>query len=264
MSGGTDMAENSEMNESDTFCGCIGCEIIKVKDLIRTAVWESGTEGVVIGISGGIDSAVAAALAVKSLEAKRVLGVFMPAREPSPDEADARLLAERLGIELLTVPLEKPLKELMAAPNITDTPMSAGNASARLRMTVLYNIAAARNCLVCGTSNKTEYLIGYSTKWGDGAADIQPLLHLYKKDVYALAEELEIPESIITKAPSAGFFAGQTDEKEIGMTYEELDNALFSLELNDGVPETPLEERAAELVKKSAHKRKPPANRFKW
>ncbi|MDO5829053.1 MAG: NAD(+) synthase, partial [Methanocorpusculum sp.] len=219
---------------------------------------------VVIGISGGIDSAVAAALAVKSLEAKRVLGVFMPASESSPDEADARLLAEFLGIELLTVPLEKPLKALMAAPNITDTPLSAGNASARLRMTVLYNIAAARHYLVCGTSNKTEYLIGYSTKWGDGAADIQPLLHLYKKDVYAIAKELELPEILITKAPSAGFFAGQTDEKEIGMTYEELDAALFSLELNEGVPQNSIEERVVDLIQKSAHKRNPPKNRFKW
>lgn len=260
------MTEKSEidMDECETFCSCIGCEIIKVKDLIRTAVWESGAEGVVIGISGGIDSAVAAALAVKSLEAKRVLGVFMPAREPSTDEEDARLLAETLGIELLTIPLEAPLKALLALPNITNTAISAGNASARLRMTVLYNIAAAKNYLVCGTSNKTEYLIGYSTKWGDGAADIQPLLHLYKKDVYTIAKELEIPESLITKAPSAGFFAGQTDEEEIGMTYKELDNALFSLELNDGLPNTPLEKQVAELIKKSSHKRKPPANRFKW
>lgn len=258
------MSVQSGEEINGSYCSCIGCEIIKVKDLIRSAIWESGADGVVIGISGGIDSAVAAVLAVKSLEAKRVLGVFMPASESSPDEADARLLADFLGIELLTVPLEKPLKALMAAPNITDTPLSAGNASARLRMTVLYNIAAARHYLVCGTSNKTEYLIGYSTKWGDGAADIQPLLHLYKKDVYAIAKELELPEILITKAPSAGFFAGQTDEKEIGMTYEELDAALFSLELNEGVPQNSIEERVVDLIQKSAHKRNPPKNRFKW
>ncbi len=246
----------------DEICGCIGCEIVMVKDLIRNAIWESGAQGLVLGISGGIDSAVACALAVKAVGKKRVLGVFMPASEHDREEfADADTLCSSLGVELVTVPLDNILAEFLATPQITRTPLAAGNISARLRMTVLYNIAASRNYLVCGTSNKTEYMIGYSTKWGDGAADIQPLLHLYKKDVYAIAEELRLPEHIITKAPSAGFFDGQTDEGELGVTYENLDNGLFTLELNNYVPATDFEEKVLEMVKKSAHKRLPPKNK---
>ncbi|MCQ2377441.1 MAG: NAD(+) synthase, partial [Methanocorpusculum sp.] len=177
------MIGNAEDELTGDCCLCIGCEIVKIKDLIRNAVWESGTEGVVIGISGGIDSAVACALAVKAVGKERVTGVSMPAPAAGAGDADdAELLCSTLGVELLTIPLEQTLSAFLSAPHITNTPLSAGNAAARLRMVTLYNVAAARNRLVCGTSNKTEYLIGYSTKWGDGAADIQPLLHLYKKD----------------------------------------------------------------------------------
>ena len=146
----------------------------------------------------------------------------------------------------------------LAKEHITGTPLLAGNIASRLRMTTLYNIAAANGYLVCGTSNKTENLIGYSTKWGDGAADVQPLLHLYKKDVYALAEDLGIPQEIIDKAPSAGFFEGQTDEADIGLTYQELDSALWNLERNEFVPQNAVEEKVLGLVLKSEHKRKPP------
>jgi len=129
-------------------------------------------------------------------------------------------------------------------------------------MTTLYNIAAARGFLVCGTSNKTEYMIGYSTKWGDSAADIQPLLHLWKKDVYLFAKELGVPESIITKTPSAGFWEGQSDESELGMSYAELDAALIALEKSGGVPKSSIEEKVLGFVKCSEHKRAPAANRL--
>ena len=245
-------------------CACIGCEIIKVKDLIRTALWSSGAQGVVLGISGGIDSAVACALAVKAAGPERVLGVSMPASSTGgADAEDAALLCKTLGVELITVSLERTLSAFLSSPHIANTPILAGNAAARLRMITLYNIAASRNYLVCGTSNKTEYLIGYSTKWGDGAADIQPLLHLYKRDVYAIAEELELPRRLIEKAPSAGFFEGQTDEKEIGLTYEVLDDALFSLELNNYEPQNETEEKVLLMIQKSEHKRNLPINRFK-
>ena len=245
-------------------CGCIGCEIVKVKDLIRNAIWNSGAQGLVIGISGGIDSAVAGALAVKAVGKERVIGVFMPASEHGmQDLDDAQTLCDFLGVELLIVSLEKVLAEFLRTPHITATPIAAGNISARLRMTVLYNIAASRDYLVCGTSNKTEYLVGYSTKWGDGAADIQPLLHLYKKDVYAIARELELPARIIQKAPTAGFFPGQTDEEDLGMSYAELDDALFTLELNNYVPTTEFEGKILEMMKKSEHKRHLPASKFR-
>lgn len=248
----------------DESCACIGCEIVKVKDLIRNAVWESGAAGIVLGISGGIDSAVACALAVKAVGAERVTGVFMPASDHGmADLEDAQTLCSQLGVELITVQLKDVLSAFLQIPAITDTPLLSGNIAARLRMITLYNIAAARKYLVCGTSNRTEYMIGYSTKWGDGAADIQPLLHLYKKDVYALADELGIPASIVKKAPSAGFFAGQTDEGELGMTYAEIDAALIALEHSSYAAQTENEQKILELIKKSTHKRLPPVNRYR-
>ena len=242
-----------------TMCECIGCEIVKIKDHMRSAVWNARAAGFVVGISGGIDSAVACALAAKAVGPERVLGVSMPVSSNSPqDAADAKALCDALGVRLITVPLEDVQEAFLAKEHITGTPLLAGNIASRLRMTTLYNIAAANGYLVCGTSNKTEYLIGYSTKWGDGAADVQPLLHLYKKDVYALAEELGIPQEIIDKAPSAGFFEGQTDEADIGLSYQELDSALWNLELNEFVPQNAVEEKVLALVLKSEHKRKPP------
>ena len=242
-----------------TMCECIGCEIVKIKDHMRSAVWNARAAGFVVGISGGIDSAVACALAAKAVGPERVLGVSMPVSSNSPqDAADAKALCDALGVRLITVPLGDVQEAFLAKEHITGTPVLAGNIASRLRMTTLYNIAAANGYLVCGTSNKTEYLIGYSTKWGDGAADVQPLLHLYKKDVYALAEELGIPQEIIDKAPSAGFFEGQTDEADIGLTYQELDSALWNLELNEFVPQNAVEEKVLALVLKSEHKRKPP------
>ena len=242
-----------------TMCECIGCEIVKIKDHMRSAVWNARAAGFVVGISGGIDSAVACALAAKAVGPERVLGVSMPVSSNSPqDAADAKTLCDALGVRLITVPLGDVQEAFLAKEHITGTPVLAGNIASRLRMITLYNIAAANGYLVCGTSNKTEYLIGYSTKWGDGAADVQPLLHLYKKDVYALAEELGIPQEIIDKAPSAGFFEGQTDEAEIGLSYAELDSALWNLELNEFVPQNAVEEKVLALVLKSEHKRKPP------
>jgi NAD+ synthase len=244
-------------------CECIGCEIVKTKDLIRQTVWGANARGVVIGISGGLDSAVACSLCCKALSPERVLGVNMPVSSNNPqDHEDAEELCRSLGVELITVPLEEVRSAFLAAPHITDTPVLRGNIAARLRMTTLYNIAAARGYLVCGTSNKTEYMIGYSTKWGDSAADIQPLLHLWKKDVYLFAKELGVPESIITKAPSAGFWEGQSDESELGMSYAELDAALIALEESGGVPKNSIEEKALGFIKCSEHKRAPAANRL--
>lgn len=247
----------------DTTDTCIGCEIVSIENFMRTAIWESGTQGFVIGISGGIDSAVACALAVKAVGNERVLGVFMPASIQGMKEyADAKSLSDFLGVSLITVSLQSVLSEFMKTEYITNTPILTGNIAARLRMTTLYNIAAARQYLVCGTSNKTEYLIGYSTKWGDGAADVQPLLHLYKKDVYAIAHELNLPDAIIRKSPSAGFFEGQTDEDELGMKYSELDDALSHLEANNFIPQTDFEEKVMNLVKKSMHKRNLPRSKI--
>ncbi|HJJ46705.1 MAG TPA: NAD(+) synthase, partial [Methanocorpusculum sp.] len=172
-------------------------------------------------------------------------------------------LCNSLGVQLITVPLNAVHQAFLATDHISSaSPIFSGNIAARLRMMALYNIAAERNYLVCGTSNKTEYMIGYSTKWGDSAADIQPLLHLYKREIYEIAEDLSIPEEILKKAPSAGFFDGQTDESDIELTYDELDTALFNLELNDFIPKNEVEQRVLVLVKKNEHKRSLPISKF--
>lgn len=242
-------------------CNDIGCAVVRVKDLFRNSIWSSGAKGVVVGVSGGVDSAVVLALAAKSLGPENVLGVSMPSLTNNPsDETDAKNLCEMFGVEFLSIPLGEIVDEAMRTKGFTDTVTLRGNFTARLRMATLYNIAAARSYLVAGTSNKTEYMIGYSTKWGDGAADIQPILHLWKKDVYLLSEELMIPKEIIEKQPSAGFWEGQSDEDEIGISYEKLDEALIHLEENSFVPENDLEEKVLQLIKNSQHKRVPAAN----
>lgn len=242
-------------------CKDIGCSITRIKDLIRQTLWVADAWGVVVGVSGGIDSAVAAALAVQALGPERVIGVSMPSATNDPaDHRDAEALCQSWGIEFLTVPLDGVVSTGFADPVLTDDRLLRGNFTARVRMAVLYNIAASRNALVCGTSNRTEYLIGYSTKWGDAAADLQPLLHLWKQDVYAIAEDLNLPQAIIAKTPSAGFWEGQSDEEELGISYKELDAVLMRLEEHGFTWETPREEEIFSLIKKSSHKRHAPAN----
>lgn len=237
-------------------CNNIGCVITRIKDLIRQSLWASGAGGVVIGISGGIDSAVVAGLAAKAIGPEKVIGVSMPSSTNNPqDLTDAEELCQKYGIILLTIPVADIVDAAFSHPELQSGPIMRGNFTARIRMAILYNIAASKGYLVCGTSNKTEYLLGYSTKWGDGAADIQPILHLLKKDVYAIARDLEIPEAILTKTPSAGFWDGQSDEAELGLTYDEVDEALLNLENQEYKPTNSVQESVLELIKKSQHKR---------
>ena len=252
------MTDYCKYEELGSELRCIGCEIVRIKDMLRDAVWNAGARGYILGVSGGIDSAVALALCAKAVGGANVLGVAMPSATNSQrDEEDAKELCDRYGVKLITCPLKDAIAALKAVPGFTDTPILSGNTASRLRMTMLYNIAGANGYLVCGTSNKTEYMIGYSTKWGDSAADVQPIIHLYKKDVYTIAQELDIPDSIMQKAPSAGFFEGQTDEGEIGLTYAQIDAALTALEKNEGEPENEVEEKVLAMVAKSRHKRMP-------
>ena len=124
------------------------------------------------------------------------------------------------------VSIEPMLKGFMTMPEFKESRYLLGNLMARIRMAVLYYHANRDQKIVCGTSNRSEYMLGYCTKFGDNAADLQPLLHLYKTEVYDYAQELGIPESIIKKAPSAGLWEGQSDEEEIGLSYAEIDNSL--------------------------------------
>ncbi|MCE5270567.1 NAD+ synthase [bacterium] len=209
----------------------IDCEQVSrvLINFIRTEVRKVGFERVVLGLSGGIDSSLSAALAVRALGRENVLGVFMPYESSNPSSlADARLLAEYLGLrsQLCEItPMVKPYLE--ANPGMDQ--LRRGNVMARMRMIVLYDISAAERALVLGTSNKTEYLLGYSTLWGDMACALNPLGDLYKNHVRQLSRFLEIPAPILQKKPSADLWEGQTDEDEFGFTYDDADQLLYLL-----------------------------------
>lgn len=203
-------------------------------DFIRQKTREAGVSGAVVGISGGIDSALTATLTVKALGADKVLGIHMPEAglTPGADSEDAKALADWLGIEYRTIDISGIVSAFMAAVPESEAAdrLSRGNLKARIRMSLLYFHANQLNRMVMGTGNKTEILLGYYTKYGDGGVDIEPIGILYKTEVWELARKLGVPEPIINKKPSAGLWAGQTDEAELGMSYETLDRALGLLE----------------------------------
>lgn len=234
----------------------LGCRMGRVEQMVRYAYWNSGCKGIVIGVSGGVDSAVAAAFCCRAIGPENVLGLSLPTSVSNPaDLTDAASLCSRLGMEHRAINIDPILEGFRTLPGFVGTPYLLGNLMARVRMSVLYYHANRDNRLVCGTSNRSEYMLGYCTKYGDNAADFQPILHLYKSEVYLMAEELEIPEPIIRKAPSAGLWEGQSDEKEIGLSYPEIDASLAALERQQWRAETPTEEKVLALVKRSGHKR---------
>jgi NAD+ synthase len=233
-----------------------GCWMGQVEQMIRYNYWNSGCEGIVIGVSGGVDSAVAAAFCCRAIGPDKVLGLSLPSSVSAKQDCeDAAALCAGLGMEHRVVSIEPMLASFRQLPGFTASPYLLGNLMARIRMTVLYYHANRDHRLVCGTSNRSEYLLGYCTKFGDNAADIQPILHLYKSDVYVMARELGIPEPVIKKTPSAGLWEGQSDEKEIGLTYDQIDTSLRALEGHNWQPGSAIEEKVLALVKKGGHKR---------
>jgi NAD+ synthase len=196
---------------------------------IRDAVETSGTAGVVVGLSGGIDSSLSAALAVRALGPERVHGFLLPYRTSNPSsEADARLVAEHLGVPHRVIDISPMIDAYFAMETDAD-PGRRGNKMARERMTILFDQAKKLNALVLGTSNKTEILLGYSTVFGDNASSINPLGDLYKHQVWQLSRHLGLPEQIVAKKPSADLWPGQTDEGDFGFSYEMADEVLYLL-----------------------------------
>ncbi|ASJ05668.1 NAD+ synthase [Thermococcus barossii] len=239
--------------------------IERLTTFIREKAEETGVDGVVVGVSGGIDSATVAYLAAKALGKRRVLGLIMPYYE-NRDLDDARLVCESLGIDYKVINIRSIVDEFESAVGGLDT-RSRGNVMARTRMVLLYAHANAMNRLVLGTSNRSEFLTGYFTKWGDGASDYAPLINLYKTEVWEIAKLLGVPERIIEKKPSAGLWEGQTDEDELGISYRLLDEILWRMvDLGMGNAEIARElgigiemvEYVENLVKKSEHKRRLP------
>jgi len=196
-------------------------------DFLAREVHRVGVERVVVGLSGGVDSAVSAALAARALGTANVLAVMMPYKASSPESlADARAVAESLGVETMLVDITPQIDAYYERfPDASDR--RRGNKMARERMTILYDLSAARSALVLGTSNKTELLLGYGTLYGDMASAINPIGDLYKTQVWGLAEHLGLPKSVIRKAPTADLTPGQTDEGDLGFSYHDVDRLLY-------------------------------------
>jgi len=233
-----------------------------IETFIQTRVKDAGAQGVVLGLSGGIDSATSLALAVSSLGSDKVKGLIMPFKE-SESISLALDHANTLNVktkEYNIASIVKSYKEV--TPSYSST-ASEGNLHSRVRMSLLYGEAFSSNTLVMGTSNKSELLVGYYTKWGDGASDFLPMGDLYKSQVYALAKDLNIPEAILKRVPTAELWEGQSDEEELGIDYPTLDKILLGLERqlsvneissNTGISAESIS-RIDNLIKLSIHKR---------
>jgi NAD+ synthase len=235
---------------------------------LRERVHQAGSRGIVVGLSGGIDSAVVARVAQMAMP-DRVMAVIMPADSDPRDAEDAKLVADAFSLPLMTIDLTYPVDALLiraqqalgtwppdsASADEKAARLALANLKPRLRMATLYYVANRLNYLVAGTGNRTEIAIGYYTKYGDGGVDVLPLGSLVKSEVRALAREIGVPARVIEKPPSAGLWIGQTDEGEMGFTYAELEDYL--LRGPDAVaPATAM--KIERLVRASEHKRHMP------
>lgn len=199
----------------------------KLEGFIQHKFSEAGFDRAVVGLSGGVDSSTTAYLAQRALGAENVWGINMPYRTSTPQSAsDAQLVAHELGINFLTVKITDVIDAYFERYPNADR-LRRGNKMARERMTILYDQSAALRALVLGSGNKTELLLGYCTLHGDMACALAPLGDLYKTQVRELARSLGVPERIIQKVPTADLWPGQSDEAELGFTYEEVDKLLY-------------------------------------
>ncbi len=223
---------------------------------LREKLHDANASGIVLGLSGGIDSALLAAIGEKFLGRDSVMCIIMPCHSDSNDESDAMLMIEKFNLRFMRVDLTSAFDSIIsefAARGENISRISQSNLKARLRMSTLYTYAQTHNYLVCGTSNKSEFLTGYFTKYGDSGVDLMPLADFLKRDVREFAKVLGVPEKIISKAPSAGLYAGQTDENDMGFTYEILDEYLATGNISDQNAKAKIDR----MRKVSEHKRKP-------
>jgi len=208
----------------------INCQKTKdaIVEFIKSKVLESKTDGIVVGLSGGIDSTLIAHLACEAVGNDNVFGIVMPsATTPAEDTVHGIEIAQRLGIKYKEIAIDSILNEYLSVTQLDNDDLAIGNLKARIRMSLLYYYANFKNYLVIGTGNRSEILIGYFTKHGDGACDMEPIGDLYKIEVFKLSEFLNVSEEILKKPPRAGLWDNQTDEAEIGMSYGLLDQILY-------------------------------------
>jgi NAD+ synthase len=237
----------------------------RLNSFLHNYLASSRANGVVIGLSGGLDSSVAAAACTQSLGTDRVFGLVMPTKvTPDQDRKDAVSLAQSLGIGYATVKLDEIIDTFSSTlPNSQDKKIM-GNLTARLRMLILYYYAGVKGNLVGGTSDRSELLIGYFTKFGDGSADLQPIASLYKSQVRAFGRHLGIPEEILEKKSSPRLWPDHVAEKEIGIDYDTIDCVLYllvdrKLDLSEISTNLKIDPKVVEKIKSmidsSTHKR---------
>jgi NAD+ synthase len=230
----------------------------KITNFISYQVKSRQKKGVVIGLSGGIDSSVCLVLAEKAIGNKRTYGLFLPEKgiAPEMDIHNVRYLARSFKIKYKEIQINKGKRILLTS--LRKERLASGNFSARLRMALLYYYAATNNLLVLGTADKSELMLGYFTKFGDSGADIFPIGELYKSQVKVLAIHLQLPENIIKQKSSPRFWKGQLAEKEIGLPYSEIDRILESYQRHDlqncGISKRKIK-KITEMIKKNQHKK---------
>lgn len=231
-----------------------------VVEWLREKVKESATDGLLVGLSGGIDSSVVSFL-IKKAFPDNSMGIILPCKSNNKDREDAEAVAKACDIDYIEVDLSNvhdellnTVKSAMANRSVKNQQLTDANLRARLRMSTLYTVANSKNYLVVGTDNAAELLTGYFTKYGDGGVDILPLAHLTKREVFEWARHLGVPKSVIDRKPSAGLWDGQTDEDEMGTSYENIDNYI------EGKP-LPEKDRLIieKMNKRSEHKRVMPS-----
>ena len=238
-----------------------------IERFIRDKFEETGGRGVVVGLSGGIDSAVVSKLCANAIGEGNVTNLFLPCgTSRNEDMNDVEMFCKEFGMELKVVDISPAVEAFRFMLPSSDRKELLGNVMASIRMVVLLHNANLLGKVVMGTSNKSELLTGYFTKFGDGGTDFCPIGDLYKTEVRELAHQIGIPKNMIEKAPTAGLWEGQTDEDELGMSYDEMDQILFGIErflsaeeisLRTGIDMIPIK-RIWELHKSSVHKRKMP------
>ncbi len=230
----------------------------KIVNWIRKQVKLAKVKGIVMGLSGGVDSSVVVALSKQAVGRENLVGLILPCHSQAQDLKDAKLVAKKLSIKTKTIDLSGIYDNLKKILPEADK-LALANLKPRLRMLILYYFANKLNYLVCGTGNRSELMAGYFTKHGDGATDILPIGGLLKKEVIRLAKDLKVPQAVIAKPPTAGLWPGQTDEGEMGLTYPELDVILERLE--NKRKQTMSKEKVNKvklMIKRSDHKRQGP------
>jgi len=233
-----------------------------IKDELHKFNYKKG----ILGLSGGLDSTVGAFLAVKALKPSNVIGLILPyGKSFSQDVKDAQEIAQLLSLRSKTIDIS-PMVDVYFSKYPTQNKVEKGNKMARERMSILYDFSSREKALILGTSNKTELLLGYGTIHGDMACAINPLGDLYKTQIRQMAKHLGVPDKIMKKTPSAGLWKGQTDEKELGLTYDEIDKILFQL-VDKRMPKKEITaqgfkkeavEKIIRMIKNSEFKRKLP------